>query len=423
MNQEGKVVLEKSDIFFSSFQRIHRDVTLLILRRLLSSQSSPRCAPLRYLDLFSGNGIRSLRFVKEVYNSLFDDNQVEVVGIDSKKDCVETATRNAKLNNVSHVSNYIQLKVNSKGQSLHEKCNSLGRFDIIDIDPFGSSIPYVAQCLSLLRHDGLLLLTCTDAKELFGGKGIGKKYESSGTFETHGVRRPAPTIASHEFGLRSALTASCHIICCSGMIPTVVASWVYSHGCRIILRIRKPSPGLPLSEDMSLWLPLSYVYTNAVRGLVFIGELIEQIIIPFESIALPIGKCWWKVGPLWSTSTVDLNVIEGVLTYCKQRNALNGLEVIESAMLLLDRMWKDNIFFRKKRTDDSTLSGSCTHFFSDADSDVTFNYSWGVFVADRNNRHNRAGCIDTEAELSLKESNHSDDYIQLYEDHKFYKVV
>jgi tRNA G26 N,N-dimethylase Trm1 len=360
---EGGLFILDSDVFYSSFQQVHRDTTLLILKELLlatrhlknNSLNHSRPPPLRFLDLFCGNGVRSLRFLKEIGAEYGDDDGIDVVGIDSQMECVNIATKTAMLNQLSKHSQYVCHKVTPTGQPLHDQLPGLGLFHVIDVDPFGSSIPYVQQCLSLLHDNGLLLLTCTDSRELFAGnsKHASRKNE---TFRTYGILRPGSSLACHEFGLRSAVTAACLAVRTEGRYPSVVASWSFSHGCRLIIRVQKnpsydteKSDWFPLlsvppameevapdkeeedEEDeekgditaVSWSLPLSHVYINASSTVALVGEVCEEGTLGCsadpprqeqeQEQRQEQGDGWRRVGPLWAAATANCEVLRAVI--------------------------------------------------------------------------------------------------------------
>ena len=42
------------------------------------------------------------------------------------------------------------------------------KFDIVDLDPYGSMVPFLYSALKALRKGGLLCVTCTDTRVLCG---------------------------------------------------------------------------------------------------------------------------------------------------------------------------------------------------------------------------------------------------------------
>ena len=42
------------------------------------------------------------------------------------------------------------------------------KYDIIDLDPYGSMVPFLYSTLKAIRKGGLLCVTCTDTRVLWG---------------------------------------------------------------------------------------------------------------------------------------------------------------------------------------------------------------------------------------------------------------
>ena len=284
---EGK----NSEAFFSSFQKVHRDASLAILHCLLNSNFSfctSSSSELRYLDLFCGNGVRALRFLKEVGNR--DGRNATAVGIDSEQSCTAAAERAACANNISSQATFIAYKI-KKGDCLLDRLPGLGIFHIIDIDPFGSSLPYIKVSLPLLMDKGFLLLTCTDSRELFSLKH--NKF-----FSTQGVLRPPSRLAPHEFGIRAALTSALLSIVQEGLHPRVICSWSFNHGCRIILQIFHKPPSdcdMNASDSPSALAQMQYQYSSSIlRNFSYVCVSKECKIAIFERSR---EVCKW--GRLW----------------------------------------------------------------------------------------------------------------------------
>ena len=47
-------------------------------------------------------------------------------------------------------------------------CEEIDKFDIIDLDPYGSMVPFLYSTLKAIKKRGLLCVTCTDTRVLCG---------------------------------------------------------------------------------------------------------------------------------------------------------------------------------------------------------------------------------------------------------------
>ena len=428
--REGEVNLLAGDVFYSSFQLPHRDATVLILKELLlqSLESSSHKSALRYLDLFCGNGIRSLRFVKEV--GLHFPRGVEAVGIDAQKECIEVANASAEANNLHNNIRFCQHKIHSSESSLlSNEVPDMGTFDVIDVDPFGNSIQYIPQCLQVMRAGGLLLLTCTDSHDLYIGFGNKKCM----TFQTSGILRPPSAMASHEFGLRAAITAACLAIYREGWMPHVEACWAFRHGCRLILRVEPLSP-VNNREDMCLMppMPLATVYVDRAGTMALFGSVGESFVdsgdkgleLDFDNVAADTWKHdeWRVVGPLWSSGTLNVDLIRTIVLKSKAAAAAApetsvGNRTISrhlsAAVTLLTRLLEENLPF------ENPFSLHTIHIGGEQQ----FTYTWGVHTCGHPFHKRKKGVGNVRKALMLNYLNETSlTAAPIFEDHQFFKV-
>jgi tRNA (guanine26-N2/guanine27-N2)-dimethyltransferase len=145
----------KAPVFYNPTMELNRDLAVLTLQayqRNLGREVSV-CEPL------TGCGIRGVRFAVEVKGV----RRVAINDINSK--ATELASFNAEFNNMEY-----RVKVANEDANLFlSKHAAPGkRFNYVDIDPFGSPVPYLDTALRALRSGGLLALTATDMAPLCG---------------------------------------------------------------------------------------------------------------------------------------------------------------------------------------------------------------------------------------------------------------
>ncbi|MFX0152182.1 MAG: hypothetical protein ACFFAJ_15455, partial [Candidatus Hodarchaeota archaeon] len=148
----------KSDeVFFNPHQEINRDFSVLTLRAYSKINKRPNltvCEPL------CGSGIRSCRYALETPSSLIYCNDVN-------SNAVEIARKNIERlpNNLAEKIHLFNTECNEFLQKLYG--NHI-IFDFIDIDPFGTPIPFVQSSTKLINVSGLLAFTATDLASLVG---------------------------------------------------------------------------------------------------------------------------------------------------------------------------------------------------------------------------------------------------------------
>jgi len=176
----------KAPVFYNPVMELNRDIAVLALQAYhkILNRDLFVCEPL------TGCGIRGIRFAKEIVG-------VEKVVInDINEKAVQLAEYNVKTTGLKEK---IIVKNEEANLLLSNYAAPRKRFDAIDIDPFGSPIPFLDSALRALRRGGLLALTATDLASLCGiyPKACIRKYGG----------KPLRTEYCHELAVR--LLAGC----------------------------------------------------------------------------------------------------------------------------------------------------------------------------------------------------------------------
>ncbi len=172
----------KFPTFFNPKGEYVRDISIVCYNAFASS----RKGTLVFADSLAGSGARGIRVANEAKGfSTVILNDISSTSIDLAKSSVE-------LNNVSEkckfskkeVCSFLSLRAESGGE----------RFDVLDIDPFGTPSPYIDCGLRSLKDGGLLSLSATDSGVLCGvyPRVALRKY----------LGFPLRTEYSHEVGMR-----------------------------------------------------------------------------------------------------------------------------------------------------------------------------------------------------------------------------
>ncbi len=160
------------DVFFNGQMEFSRDVSVLLGRAILQGNGIA-------LDGLAASGARGLRMAKECCSDW------RFVINDRNERAADVIRRNAELNGLSG----IEVLCRDLRALLGEK-----RFDYIDIDPFGTPVPFIDAAVQSVHDDGIVAVTATDTAPL------------SGTYPKTCARRYGALSArspfSHETGLR-----------------------------------------------------------------------------------------------------------------------------------------------------------------------------------------------------------------------------
>ncbi|MFB6154328.1 MAG: tRNA (guanine(26)-N(2))-dimethyltransferase [Haloferacaceae archaeon] len=191
-------------VFFNPTMELNRDVTVAALRAY--REREPRAAS--YLDATAASGVRGVRAAHEGWDATCADVDAEAVAL---------ARRNFEANGLD-------------GEVVHRDANALlyeSVFDVVDVDPFGTPIPFADAALSSARD--LVCVTATDTAPLCGAH-----FES-------GVRKysavPRNTEYHAEMGLRVLLSALVRTAARYDVAARPILSHVSRHYARTYLEL------------------------------------------------------------------------------------------------------------------------------------------------------------------------------------------
>jgi tRNA (guanine26-N2/guanine27-N2)-dimethyltransferase len=155
----------KAPVFYNPIMELNRDIAILTFKsyQKLMKREISFCEPL------TSSGIRGVRIAIEVPYI----NKIIINDINPR--AVQLATLNVKLNDLE---DRITIENKDANLLLSQHGAPRKRFDIVDIDPFGSPVPYLDTAVRALRNNGLLALTATDLAPLCGvhSKACRRKY-------------------------------------------------------------------------------------------------------------------------------------------------------------------------------------------------------------------------------------------------------
>lgn len=176
----------KAPVFYNPLMAFNRDLAVLALR------AYQQCVNRRLAvcDPFTGCGVRGIRFAKEV------QHVSHVVVNDVNPQATNLTRLNVESNGLSKA---FTVKNVDAHTLLEDHARPKRRFDVIDLDPFGSPSPFLDSALRATKRGGLLALTATDMALLCGVKSLAcvRKY----------LGKPLRTEYCHEVAMRLLLHA------------------------------------------------------------------------------------------------------------------------------------------------------------------------------------------------------------------------
>lgn len=155
---EGKAILPSgpglSRVFYNPQMNLNRDLAILFVQSYFSTPRS-----LRLCDPMTGTGVRAVRYLLEA------PNVRRVLAADKDAKTVEAARAAARLNQLED-----KMAVVKSDANLLLLSHADERFDLVDLDPFGSPAPFFESALRATVDSGIVAATATDMGPLTGAR-------------------------------------------------------------------------------------------------------------------------------------------------------------------------------------------------------------------------------------------------------------
>lgn len=191
-------------------------------------------APFAILDALSATGLRALRYAKEIPFA------TKIVANDLSAASVQNIELNIQHNEVK---DKVHANLDDARAFMYSKVGNeryrqgdgyVHRFDVIDLDPYGTAAPFLDASLQAIQDGGMLCVTCTDAG-VFASTGYAEK-----TYALYGGM-PLKGPHSHEGGLRLIINAVAISAARYGLAIEPLLSLYIDYYARVFIRVhRKP---------------------------------------------------------------------------------------------------------------------------------------------------------------------------------------
>lgn len=268
-NVAGPGTHDRAVPFYNPAMRRNRDLTLLLVRHMARA----RGRELDVADALCGAGARSLRIANEV------DAPLVVHANDGDPRAIERLLAARERNGIPP--ERIVARQGNAFTFLSER-----RYDLVDIDPFGSPSPFLDAAVRATRHDGFVCLTATDTAALCGTYPRVCRRRYAAWHGLHGTPWRA------EAGLRILAASAVHAAGRLDREARPVWSVFGGHWMRVVLRVRD---GRGLAD----------------RALREVGHAaVEDAARPVFTRAPPERQRW--AGPLWTGPLHDGGVLRGM---------------------------------------------------------------------------------------------------------------
>lgn len=150
----SSIVSKDLPVFYNPVMKLNRDISILLI-------SAFGMKKMRVADIMAGSGVRDIRFAFEASKGTIS----EIHCNDGSAQAVTLIKKNIALNKLKSKKN-LKIKISKKDANLF-LLESEG-FEYIDIDPFGSPVPFLDAAVRRLSRGGILAVTATDTAPLCG---------------------------------------------------------------------------------------------------------------------------------------------------------------------------------------------------------------------------------------------------------------
>jgi len=266
----------KAPVFYNPAMELNRDLAVLAVQTYQKNlgRAVSICEPL------TGCGIRSIRFAVEV------EGVRKVFVNDINTEAAKIAQFNVERNKL--MGSFL-IANEDANLFLGRYAAPRKRFDYIDVDPFGSPVPYLDVALRALRNGGLLALTATDMAPLCGihPKACVRKYGG----------KPLRTEYCHELAVRLLVGCLAMMAAKHDIGVEVLLSHSTDHYIRVYVAVRY---GARLADKNVR--TMGYVL-NCLSC--FHRETSRGIICPLRLDCAECGAKLNVAGPLWMGGMAD----------------------------------------------------------------------------------------------------------------------
>ena len=273
-------------VFYNPHMELSRDISVSAVQVLAGELGS-----IRVCDPLAGVGARGLRYAKEVKGI------AKVAANDRSREASELTKRNVELNGLASL---VEVRNEDANVLLWE---NRGRFNFVDLDPFGSPAPFVDAACAALARRGMLAVTATDTAPLSGthAKACLRRYGA----------RPLKTEYCHELGIRILVGFVQRVAGKHELALAPVLAHATRHYFRVYLRARR-SP----SVADELLAQQGYVSHCSACGR---RKLTQGTVAGLPS-SCECGNEFIHAGPLWLGKLIDLSFVHGVAGDLAKRN-------------------------------------------------------------------------------------------------------
>lgn len=183
--QANEVNETRGAVFYNPVQEFNRDTSILVINEFNEMLKEERAAKnktheqFRVFEALAATGLRSVRYMKEI------PAITQLVGNDIDKAATDLMKKNFEFNDCPQ--DKYQVETSDAIDLMNQYRRDKTVFDVVDLDPYGTAIPFLEGAITSLANNGLLCVTFTDMAVLcarqphvcfykYGASPLGKPY-------------------------------------------------------------------------------------------------------------------------------------------------------------------------------------------------------------------------------------------------------
>ncbi|CAI2364103.1 unnamed protein product [Moneuplotes crassus] len=185
----------RDTVFYNPAQEFNRDLSIMCIseygKQLQERRELKDCwKGLKILEALAATGLRSCRYMKEISVDVW-----KILSNDWDPTAAELIKKNFEYNDIDK--NKTEITAIDAIDLMYERRKLKDLYDVIDLDPYGTALPFLDSSIQAMKDGGLLCATFTDTAVLCTSKPhiCYYKYDSVTTHQEH----------CHEFALRMVL--------------------------------------------------------------------------------------------------------------------------------------------------------------------------------------------------------------------------
>jgi tRNA (guanine26-N2/guanine27-N2)-dimethyltransferase len=279
-------------VFFNPAAAMNRDISAAITGAASGTS---------FCDALAGVGARGIRVAKEV------GREMAVTMVDFNKAALRLARKNALLNSVARRCDIVDAETNS---FLHSRFRRDEKFDFVDVDPFGTPVPYLPAAFNAVSDGGVVSITATDTAVLCG---------------------VYPRVAQRRYGARTMNNSFHH-----ETAVRVLMGFLRRTAAALDIGI-SPIAAHVTKHYVRVYLQANVGATRADGGLAFEGYVMacpdcmrHSSTQEYSAVCPSCGRKASCAGPLWTGNLVDESLVRKAAGLCEEERFASAAKTLRS---------------------------------------------------------------------------------------------